>query len=181
MIVFTPANNKGGVGKTGVSAMFAEYCSLILKKKTLAIDLDGQCNFSSRYLPMEVDPSSPEGHIPPIHPDYDPTDPEDEDWDGRSSISDIFYGKPVIPYPTYISDLDVAPANGSRLLSAEHVRKNEVAHKVHDRLNEFLSLPEVKSTYDVVVIDTAPSKGPLTISAVRAATHIVIPSIMEEN
>ena len=39
---------------------------------------------------------------------------------------------------------------------------------------------DVKETYDTVLIDTAPSKGPLTVSVIKAATHIVIPSVMEE-
>ena len=38
----------------------------------------------------------------------------------------------------------------------------------------------MRAAYDAVVIDTAPSKGPLTISVIKAATHIVIPSVMEE-
>ena len=44
---------------------------------------------------------------------------------------------------------------------------------------KFLSCKEVQKEYEVVIIDTAPSKGPLTISAIKAATHIIIPSVME--
>ena len=180
MLVFVPANNKGGVGKTGLSALFAEYTSKILRKKTLVIDFDPQGNLSQRYLAMEIDPSSPEGYMPPIHPDYDPTDPEDESWDGRSSIADIFYDQGVIPYPTFIDTLEIAPAYGNKLLLAEAVRRSEVVEKVHVRLSEFLACKDVQSAYDVVIIDTAPSKGPLTVSAIKAATHMIIPSIMED-
>jgi chromosome partitioning protein len=38
---------------------------------------------------------------------------------------------------------------------------------------------DVQKAYDVVIIDTAPSKGPLTISVIKSATHIIIPAVME--
>ncbi|NNM60344.1 MAG: ParA family protein [Legionellales bacterium] len=179
MKVFVSANNKGGVGKTLVSALFAEYASKVLGYRVLYIDLDSQCNSSQRYLKMESDPLYPQGWLPPLHPDFDPTSDEDQEWDGRSSIADIFFGGGVIPYPTFISTLHIAPAHAYRLIIAEQVRRNEVTEKIHTRLKEFLSLSEVKQEYDLVVIDTAPSKGPLTVSAIKAASHIIIPSVME--
>lgn len=180
MKVFVPANNKGGVGKTTTSALFAEYSSLILNKRVLGIDFDPQCNFSQRYLDMEADPIAPEGWIPPLHPDYDPTSEEDADWDGRSTIANIFYGESVIPYPTYIKGFDLAPAHAHKLLTAEQVRRNEIMDKIHNRMKEFIYSPEVQESYDLVVIDTAPSKGPLTVSAIKSASHMLIPTVMED-
>ncbi len=173
-------NNKGGVGKTTCSRTMAEYLSKVKKKSTLAIDFDPQCNFSHQYLKMEIDPASPEGLMPPIHPDFNPDDPDDVNWDGRSSIAEIFYGQGVVPYPTYIERLDLAPGHAEKLLAAEAVRRSDVVEKVHKQLTNFLNSPDVQSTYETVVIDTAPSKGPLTVSVIKAATHIVIPSVMEE-
>lgn len=173
-------NNKGGVGKTTCSRTMAEYLSKVVKKSTLAIDFDPQCNFSHQYLKMEIDPAAPEGLMPPIHPDYNPDDPDDTEWDGRSSIAEIFYGQGVVPYPTYIERLDLAPGHAEKLLAAEAVRRTDVVEKVHKQLSNFLNSPDVRETYDTVVIDTAPSKGPLTVSVIKAATHIVIPSVMEE-
>ncbi len=180
MEVIAFVNNKGGVGKTTCSKLMAEYLSKIKNKRTLCIDFDPQCNFSHQYLHMEIDPAAPEGLIPPIHPDYDPTEPEDDHWDGRSSIAEIFYGQGVIPYPTHVEKLDIAPGHAEKLLTAESVRRSEVVEKVHKQLANFLNHPDVRAEYDAVVIDTAPSKGPLTISVIKAATHIVIPSVMEE-
>ena len=180
MKIIVPTNNKGGVGKTKVSMILAEYFSYVCKKKTLVIDFDPQCNLSRRLIKMELDPSSPQGYYPPLHPDYNPEDSEeDPSWDGRSSIANIFFGRPVIPYPTFIKNLDVAPANADQLLLAEAVRRTEVAEKVHKQMHKFLSGQDVQEAYEVVIIDTAPSKGPLTISAIKAASHIIIPSIME--
>lgn len=173
-------NNKGGVGKTTCSRTMAEYLSKVRNKPTLAIDFDPQCNFSHQYLKMEIDPAAPEGLMPPIHPDYDPDDADDVDWDGRSSIAEIFYGQGVVPYPTYIEHLDLAPGHAEKLLAAEAVRRSDVVEKVHKQLTNFLTSPDVKATYDTIVIDTAPSKGPLTVSVIKAATHIIIPSVMEE-
>lgn len=179
MKIIAAVNNKGGVGKTKVSELLAEYISTILKKKVLAIDLDPQCNFSQRYLKMDIDPVTPEGHTPPMHPDYNANNPEDYDWNGRSSIAGIFFGDLVVPYPTYIKTLDIAPGCAERLLSAESVRRSEVVEKVHKQLGKFLKGEDVQKSYDVVIIDTAPSKGPLTISAIKSATHIIIPAVME--
>ncbi|HVE44189.1 MAG TPA: ParA family protein [Gammaproteobacteria bacterium] len=180
MKVIAFVNNKGGVGKTTCTKLMAEYLSKKKALRTLCIDFDPQCNFSHQYLQMEIDPVAPEGLMPPIHPDYDPMDPEDSGWDGRSSIAEIFYGEGVVPYPTYVDKLDIAPGHAEKLLTAESVRRSEVVEKVHKQLAGFLNSPDVRAAYDVVVIDTSPSKGPLTISVIKAATHIIIPSVMEE-
>ena len=180
MKVIAFVNNKGGVGKTTCSRTMAEYLSKVKKIPTLAIDFDPQCNFSHQYLDMEIDPASPGGHMPPLHPDYNPHDVEDADWDGRSSIAEIFYGQGVVPYPTYIPNLDLAPGHAEKLHAAEAVRRSEVVDKVHRRLADFLSSDDVRETYEAVIVDTAPSKGPLTVSVIKAATHIIIPSVMEE-
>ncbi|MCX7124627.1 MAG: ParA family protein, partial [Gammaproteobacteria bacterium] len=179
MKIIVPCNNKGGVGKTCVTSILAEYFSKILKKKTLVIDLDPQCNISQRLMQMEIDPNNLDGHRPPTHPDYREND---EDWDGRSSIADIFLRPEsgIVPYPTMNENLDIMPAHASELLLVEQCRKDEVLEKIYNRFKAFLSMPDVREAYDYVVVDTAPSKGSLTRSAMRAATHIIIPTQMED-
>lgn len=172
------ATNKGGEGKTTTSINLAEYASYILKKKVLVIDLDPQANLSGRYIEMDYDTANKSGKIPPLHPDYDTN--EDDNWEGRSSIANIFYGEEVVPYPTSIPTLDLLPSHSQKLLEAEAVTKNEVLEKVHMQLKHFLSLPELQTSYDLVIIDTPPSKGPLTIAAIKAATDLIIPAQMEQ-
>ncbi|MBX3710245.1 MAG: ParA family protein [Gammaproteobacteria bacterium] len=179
MKIIAIVNNKGGVGKTTTSRILAEYFSIVKNERVLAIDMDPQANFSNRYLKMEIDPYQQEGRIPPIHTNYNPESPEDSDWDGRSSIAGIFFGEMVFPYSTYINTLEVAPSHSSKLLLAEAVTREEVVQKVYDQLSKFLELDDVKNSYDKIIIDTPPSKGPVTISVVRAATDLLIPSIME--
>lgn len=179
MRIIAVVNNKGGVGKTTTSRFLAEYFSIIKGERVLALDMDPQANFSNRYLKMEIDPYQQEGRIPPLHPSYDPNSPEDKDWDGRSSIAGIFFGEMVFPYSTYIKTLDISPSHSSKLLLAEAVTREEVVQKVYDQLSKFLALDDVRNSYDKIIIDTPPSKGPVTVSVVRAATDILIPSIME--
>jgi chromosome partitioning protein len=176
--VVVNATHKGGEGKTTNSIMLAEYAAMIKGLKTLIIDMDPQANFSGRYIKMEYDPAYKGGKIPALHPDYEPL--VDKDWDGRSSIANIFYGEEVVPYPTSIPNLELLPAHSIKLQEAEAVTKNEVVEKVHVQLKRFLELEDVFNNYDLVVIDTPPSKGPLTIAAIKAASHVVIPAQMEQ-
>ena len=175
--IIVNATNKGGEGKTTVSINLAEYIAYVENKKVLCIDLDPQANLSGRYLLMDYDPAYQGGKIPPIHPGYE----EDEtDWDGRSSIADIFYGEEAYPYPTPIDNIELLPSHSYKLQEAETVTKSEVIERVHLQLKKFLQIPELQKEYDAIVIDTPPSKGPLTIAAFKAATHIVIPAQMEQ-
>ena len=176
--IIVNATHKGGEGKTTNSIMLAEYSALILGLKTLIIDMDPQANLSGRYIKMEYDPAYKGGKVPCYHPDYEPE--KDKDWDGRSSIANIFYGEEVIPYPTAIPNLELLPSYSIKLQEAEAVTKNDVVDKVHLQLKRFLELQDVQTNYDIIIIDTPPSKGPLTISAIKAATHLVIPAQMEQ-
>lgn len=176
--VIVSATHKGGEGKTTNSIVLAEYLALIRKKTVLSMDLDPQANFSGRYIAMSYDPAYHGGKIPPLHPDYEPE--IDLDWDGRSSIANIFYGQEVIPYPTAIPNLELAPAHSIKLQEAEAVLKEDVTEKVHLQLKRFIEQPAILSNYEVIIIDTPPSKGPLTIAAIKAATHLVIPAQMEQ-
>ena len=176
--IIVNATNKGGEGKTTTSINLAEYASIVLGKKVLCIDLDPQANFSSRYIPMDRDPAYHGGKMPSLHPDYESE--VDTDWNGRSTIANIFYGEEVIPYPTEIDLLEILPAHSNKLQEAEAVTKNEVLERVHLQLKRFLELPEIQKEYEIIIIDTPPSKGPLTIAAIKAASHIVIPSQMEQ-
>lgn len=176
MHILAIVQNKGGVGKTTLCRLLSEYlCRKGLR--VLGIDLDSQCNFSRRFLKMVIDETDPDGVLPPVHPEFVPA--ENPDWDGRSSSADIFYSGQAMPYPTRIPGLEMLPGNGTLLRAVELVRAEDMKEKVHDRLQAFLAHDQVRALYDIVIVDTSPSKGPLTVSAIRAASHIVIPTTME--
>lgn len=177
MKIVAVVQNKGGVGKTTISRLLAEWFGR-RSIRALVVDLDPQCNLSQRFLKMDIDPSHPDGVAPPLHDDFNPEDAE-ETWSGRSSSADIYYQGEVYPYPTPWETLEIIPGEGDKLRSIELVSADEVVDRVHDRLRHFLGLPEVQENYEVCIIDTSPSKGPLTISAVRAASGLVIPVKLE--
>lgn len=174
--VITTANNKGGVGKTLISKTLGEYAAMVLGKRTLLIDLDPQTNLSRRYLDMQLLSDGSEDYAPPRHPEWSP---EDKDWDGLSSSAEIWFTGEAVPYPTGVEGMDILPAHAQRLADVELVNKQDVYIKVVRRLRDFLFLPDVMSAYDIVVIDTRPSKGPLTTAALNASTHLIIPTEME--
>jgi chromosome partitioning protein len=180
MKVIVVANNKGGVTKTTLARMLCEWYSRQGKARILCVDMDPQCSLSLRLLNMDFDSTSEHGVLPPLHPDYDPEDPADADWDGRSSIADIFYGEPVVPYPTELEHVDIAPGHGARLNEAEYVTVEESKRRVYNQLRQWFALDDVRNAYDIAVVDTPPKKGPLTIAAIRAATHVIIPTEMEQ-
>ncbi|WP_200333784.1 ParA family protein [Thiocystis violacea] len=176
MRVAAIVQNKGGVGKTTITKILAEYFARE-GWRVLAIDLDAQCNLSRRFVCMEYDRSDPDGVLPPTHPDFD--EKENSQWSGRSSSADIYFDGECYPYPTSWETLLALPGHGPKLRQIELVRADEVRSSVHNRLREFLSLGEVQEAFDLVLVDTAPAKGPLTVSAVRAATDLIIPTTLE--
>jgi len=177
MKVAAVVQNKGGVGKTTVTKVLAEFFGR-KGKRVLVIDLDAQCNLSRRFVKMEYDPADPDGVLPPLHPNFDPADQE-SNWSGRSSSADVFFSGEVYPYPTALDTLAALPGHGPNLRQIELVSADDVRNLVHERLDKFLNQPDVQDAFDFVLVDTAPAKGPLTISAVRAATHLIIPTTLE--
>jgi chromosome partitioning protein len=180
-VVLTVAQQKGGVGKTTLSRLFAIYGARedLLNKRVLLLDFDYQASISKLSLKdMYV---AEDGANPPIHPDYDPA--EDAEWTGRSSTADIFFDGFAVPYPVDlpypIPNLHILPAHKAGLKEVEEQDRTALRERVINRLHQFLSLPEVAAEFDLVVIDTGPKDSPLVRSAVRAATHMVIPLIME--
>ena len=182
MKVITTAGNKGGIGKSTVALTLTQYLSQIKNMKGAFIDLDPQGNSSSSLIPMTRDPSHPTGYMPKHHPEWEPDNiPEDDPyWDGISSIADIFIGRPIYPYPTWIENVQCFPSFASLLEDAQRVLKVDVKEKVINRLKEFTTMLSEQSDYEFIIIDTNPQFGPLTMAGLRAATHALIPTELEQ-
>ncbi len=184
--VLAVLNQKGGVGKTTVASVIAEYAAIVAKKNVLVVDLDMQCNSSDYWVGMESAPQATGGQLPPLHHDYG----GDPDLDSRSNIADIFFGKAVLPHSTYICEergfkhtVEIMvghPALLERINSEYDNSSGKIASLIIDRLGEFLHMEDVANTYDLIILDTGPSRNPIFRSAVRAATHAVIPFEPEE-
>jgi len=140
------ANQKGGVGKT-TTAINLAACLGVLEKKVLLVDADPQANSTSGvgYDPREIKSGLYECLIDNLSP--------------RDAI-----------VKTESPNLDLLPAHID-LVGAE-------LELVNQQNREFILkgiLEQVKSSYDYIIIDCAPSLGIVTTNALTAANSIIIP------
>jgi chromosome partitioning protein len=145
-MILTVANQKGGVGKTTTSINLA---AAIAQRgfKTLLVDLDPQANCSLSYLNMdEVHESMYEVLT-----------------DDKVKLRDLIQKSPI-------ASLDVAPA---RISLAKFESRMVAEFDGHFRLKDRLAT--VRADYDYIVIDTPPTLGLLTVNAMVASSHILIP------
>lgn len=177
MKVLTVGNFKGGTGKTLLSKTLGEFAALIAQQRTLLIDLDPQTNLSRRFLDMDVDKDGE--FIPPVHPDYEMHKEEEPDWDGRDSSASIWLNGMAEPYPTSYENLKIIPSHSSLLQKIDLLEEDEIYAKVANWFRNFIWVDFFRDNFDLVIIDTRPSKGPLVQAALHGSTHVVIPSQME--
>lgn len=181
MNVISVVQNKGGDGKSTTAISLSIYFSHIKNKRTLLFDFDPQCNSSSRFLQMEYDEAASATKDstwkPPVHPEFDETDPENSDWDGRSCSADLFLGDEGIePYSCHqFPNLKIAPGWSSRLDTVERVLSKDVGEKVIRKTQLLMRIIEEENLFDVVIFDTPPLLRPLTLAALGSATDVIIP------
>ena len=149
-------NFKGGSGKTTTSAHLAQYLALA-GYRVLAIDLDPQASLTALHG---------------VQPEFDLLD-------GGTLYDAIRYEDPVpiaeVIRKTYIPNLDLIPGN-LELMEFEHETPRALSQG-HAGLFFFRvkeALNQVDSDYDVVVIDCPPQLGFLTMSALSAATGVLV-------
>ncbi|KQZ87944.1 plasmid partitioning protein RepA [Mesorhizobium sp. Root157] len=162
MQVIAVTNFKGGSGKTTTSAHLAQHLALA-GYRVLAIDLDPQASLSALF-----------GYQPEL------------DLDGNDTLyAAIRYddeGRPLseVIRNTYFDGLDIVPGN-LELQEFEHTTPQMLAARQGDDKDGPMffarvqaALATVAERYDVVVMDCPPQLGFLTLSALCAATSVLV-------
>jgi len=146
VIVIAIANQKGGVGKTTTAINLAAALAM-RGQRTLLIDLDPQANSSLTY----VDVRSLQRSM------FDVLS------NGSTALPDIIQSSSV-PH------LDVAPGRiALAKLEAQLVGEMDGPYRLKDRMQG------IQDRYDFAVVDTPPALGLITVNALVAATHLLIP------
>ncbi|WFR97761.1 plasmid partitioning protein RepA [Rhizobium tumorigenes] len=156
--VISVMNFKGGSGKTTTAAHLAQYLAL-RGYRVLAIDLDPQASLSTL---LGVQPETDVG-------------------EGETLYGALRYGAPrpmhEIVRGTYIPDLHLVPGN-LELMEFEHDTPRALMKRKPGDVMFFqrmkAALASVKDNYDVVVVDCPPQLGYLTLSAIAAATSLLV-------
>lgn len=158
--VVAVTNFKGGSGKTTTAAHLAQYFAL-RGYRVLAVDLDPQASLSALFgYQPEFDVGNNETLYGAIR--YD---------DAKRPLLDIVR-------ETYFAGLDLVPAN-LELHEFEHDTPRVLAGLTNTPDNLFFArvgeaIRSVEQSYDIVVIDCPPQLGFLTLSALCAATSVLI-------
>ena len=145
-IIIAIANQKGGVGKTTTAVNLAAAFAL-KNHRTLLIDLDPQANTTLTFF-------SPEEITGSIY---------DVLADQRLSVTQVVH-------PTKLANLCLVPAKiALAKLEGNLVAQFDAPYRLKDALGS------AKNDFDLIVIDTPPALGIITVNALVAAHYLLVP------
>lgn len=153
------ANFKGGSAKTTTSVHLCHYLALH-GYRVLAVDLDPQASLSAMFgAQPEMDVGENETIYAALRHD-----------ENRRPISEVIRR-------TYFAGVDLIPGN-IEVMEYEHEIPRVISGGgkggalFFEQLRE--ALRQVEDQYDIVVLDTPPSLGFLTLGAIYAATGLIV-------
>lgn len=162
-------NMKGGVGKTTLAFNLAWYCTSKAKMRVLAVDLDPQANLSQYFMGAKK-------YLGYLR-------------DGKGSIVEIFEDPTTLQQPekvihviSEIREISLVPSErdsgSSRLLhlvpsKLELSRTMRNPSGKEEVLSQFLET--VGYSYDLIIIDCAPTESMLTTAAYLSSRYIIVP------
>jgi chromosome partitioning protein len=145
-MIIVIANQKGGVGKTTTAINLSAACAN-QGKRVLLIDLDPQANSSLSFIEAEKITES-----------------------AFELFTEINLEWQNFIYPTKVKKLDIVPSKiNLAKLEAKLVGDFDAIFRLRDRIDQ------IRSEYDLIFIDTPPTLGLITVNALVAATHVLIP------
>jgi chromosome partitioning protein len=145
-MIITVANQKGGVGKTTTAINLS---AAVANKgfKTLLIDLDPQANSTMSYVDVRSVSRSM----------YDVLVSEE-----------LEFAEVVVPTP--VANLFVAPSKiALAKLESKLIGDLDGPFRLKDRMKD------AANEYDYIFIDTPPTLGMITVNALVASTHVLVP------
>jgi chromosome partitioning protein len=156
--VITIANQKGGTGKTTLTALLA-YGLVLRDRKVLLLDLDPQSHLSSLFLKISDIENVTNGVL-------------------ELASGEHFEIRGIQIAPSRVKGIGLVPSGINYILNV--YRGKIPAWDPNAVYKRVMREPAITKNYDYVICDTPPELFPPTIWGLYAADYLIVPTNLEE-